>query len=105
VPPSNNHRPQRRLTQAELDAFLEKAADLLAGAVPFAGLSRAGSVAEGCVERLAKVGAITAEDLLESNQVYRLSVMFEACESISQATTASNIGWVLPVVRRTRNEI
>jgi len=29
----NNHRPQRRLTQAELDSFLEKAADLLRGGV------------------------------------------------------------------------
>ncbi len=31
--PVVNHRPQRRLTQAELDAFLEKAADLLRGGV------------------------------------------------------------------------
>jgi type I restriction enzyme M protein len=33
VPPTVNTRPQRRLTQAELDAFLEKAADLLRGGV------------------------------------------------------------------------
>lgn len=33
MPPTPKTRPQRRLTQAELDAFLERAADLLRGGV------------------------------------------------------------------------